>query len=406
MTTAVWKYTFPIEKAEQRADGHRYLVGLASGPGVDLQNHEVDPLAIHDFVAQIAARLEAGDPIPYRDAHRKDGVFMDLGILTKGWVTPANELAVEVQLDDEGDNAGADWLFKQVQKGKKFGMSIAGSVPEGGFIDELRAGVGIVRRFTKVVLSEISNTTRPIWTPSFGTVLSKAIDEAQAESAHSEGDEPMSEALQTAEAETPTPSDDDAPLTATADEEAPDAPAEEAPAEETVEDPAAAPVDDVDAAIPAEVAEAAAGDESVAAAVEEEEVEKAGARISRASNAKVTSAALAFLTALKEAGFQLPAEDNEDDTASAEKSVSDEPEENPVAETVVEKSADALRIEALETQVAEMNRELVELRSSNSSKRPALISKSEGTAEKSLTEQLAEITDPAERLKFAFRHRG
>lgn len=183
-----FRITFGIEKAEQRADGY-YITGIASGLGVDTQGEEMDPSAIVGFSKQIADRVAKGDPILYMDAHKRDGVLSDLGWVTKGWVTEDFELGIEVKLDVE-DNPAAMSLYQKVRKGKQYGMSVAGRVNK--YIDQFRPEIGkSVRRFFDVTLSEISNTTRPIWTPSFGTVLSKAVDEAGAESHIEEGTSSM-----------------------------------------------------------------------------------------------------------------------------------------------------------------------------------------------------------------------
>jgi hypothetical protein len=206
------------------------------------------------------------------------------------------------------------------------------------------------------------------------------------------------EALQTAEAETPAPSADEAP----------------AAVEETAEEiaPEAAPAPEAEAAEEAPAAEAEVTETEKAEEAVEDEVEKAGARISRKSNDAVVAAMNSMLAVLRDAGFKVTVEaedENEDSDALTEKSDSSDATETPEAEveTQVTKSAEQTRIEELERQLAETTAELDEMRSSNSQKRPSLlVSKSDGPAEKTLDEQLAEIKDPSERLRFAFRHRG
>lgn len=171
---AAFKYTFPITKSEQRADG-RYIIGYASGPEVDLEGERMAPEAISRFADQI----NSSDPemeLVYRDAHAPDGVLRDLGVIKKAWINEHMHLGVEVRLDD--DNPASEYLWKQVTvKKKQYGMSVSGRVLD--YADEFVAEVGkTVRTYKNVVLDEISNTTRPAWYPSFGSVLSKSIKDA------------------------------------------------------------------------------------------------------------------------------------------------------------------------------------------------------------------------------------
>jgi phage head maturation protease len=177
---AVFKYTFPITKSEQRADG-RYIMGYASGPEVDLEGERMAPEAINRFAEQINS---GGSELIYRDAHAPDGVLRDLGVITKAWVNEHFHLGIEVKLDE--DNPASDFLWKSVNKGKQYGMSVSGRVLD--YADEyLSEAAKVVRTYKNVVLDEISNTTRPAWYPSFGTVLSKSIKDA-AQTAGSTGE--------------------------------------------------------------------------------------------------------------------------------------------------------------------------------------------------------------------------
>lgn len=170
---AKFKYTFPIAKAEKRDDGY-YIVGYASGPEVDSENERMDPEAIVRFSTQINSTSE-DDRLVYRDAHAQDGVLRDLGEITKAWVESNFHLGIEVKLDE--DNPSSMYLFRQLKKGKQYGMSVAGHVVD--YAIEFVAEIGkSVLTYKNVMLDEISNTTRPAWYPSFGTVLSKSIKDA------------------------------------------------------------------------------------------------------------------------------------------------------------------------------------------------------------------------------------
>jgi len=174
MANTSFKFTFPVLKAESREDG-LYILGFASGPEVDTDDERIAPEAIERFAKQIEERQAMGDPLPYRDAHAPDGVLRDLGVLTKAWINEHFHLGVEVRLDS--DNPASVYLFNQVSKGKQFGMSVSGTVLDWAseFVAELGRSI---RTFKHVVLDEISNTTRPAWYPSLGTVLAKSVSDA------------------------------------------------------------------------------------------------------------------------------------------------------------------------------------------------------------------------------------
>ncbi len=171
---APFKFTFPIQKAETRDDG-MYLIGVASGPEVDIQNERVHPTLIQKWADQI----NSGDPdkaVIYRDWHNKNSSAADLGVVTKAWVDDDDHLVIEARLDE--DNPTAVYIHKSIDKKKKqFGMSVFGKVHS--YADEFVQSLGrTVRTFYDATLEEVSNTTKPVYTPSFGTVLSKAVDEA------------------------------------------------------------------------------------------------------------------------------------------------------------------------------------------------------------------------------------
>lgn len=168
---APYKFTFPVEKAESRADG-LYLVGMASGPEIDSQNERVHPSLIKKWADQInTGQIE----VIYRDWHQKDSSLEDLGVVTKAWVDDTDHLGIEVKLDE--DHPTAVYIHKKASAGKKYGMSVFGKVISYAdeYVQDLKRNV---RTFYDATLDEVSNTTRPIYTPSFGTVLSKAVTEA------------------------------------------------------------------------------------------------------------------------------------------------------------------------------------------------------------------------------------
>lgn len=229
---AAFKYTVPISKAEVDEDG-LYIVGEATGPEIDSQEERLDPNAIKAFTAQIADRVAAGDPIPYLDEHDKStsgrGVLRHLGDIVEGEITDNDHLKIKVRLNE--DNPAATFLYRQIQAGKKFGMSINGEVLE--FADELVKSIGRkVRTFKSVILTHVANTTRPVWTPSLGTVLNRAVEKALADEGDGEemAEETVVESTKVTE-ETAT----ETPATETTTEETT---TEETRVEETTETPA------------------------------------------------------------------------------------------------------------------------------------------------------------------------
>lgn len=184
-----YKFTFPISKAEER-DGGLYLIGMATGPEVDSQNERVHP----SLIAKWANQINSGEiQVPYRDWHHRDSSLEDLGHVTKAWVDDTNHLGVEVKLDE--DHPTARYIHKKAMDGKKYGMSVFGKVIS--FADEIvDAAQAKVRTFYDATLEEVSNTTRPIYTPSFGTVLSKAVTSA------AEGDIRLGEEVKTSQTTT------------------------------------------------------------------------------------------------------------------------------------------------------------------------------------------------------------
>lgn len=292
---AQFRYTFPIAKAEEREDGV-YITGLASGPEIDRDGERVTVDAIASFSRQVEMAAEMGDPIPYRDAHAKDGVLRDLGVVTKAWITPDFHLGVEVRLDTD-DNPAALSLYKQIKKGKQFGMSVAGHVLD--FADEYVAEFGkIVRTFKDVVLEEISNTTRPAWYPSFGSVLSKAIKDTEGSESDSTAGENVEDELQT-EQETETPAVDETTEV--------EAPAEEAVTEAEAADEAA---EEEDEAVAEVIANAEVVDETGEADDESDDTTEEPAEEAAAEETEeTTDEAEAETEETSEEGAEAPAED-------------------------------------------------------------------------------------------------
>ncbi len=265
---APFKYTIPITRASAD-DGELYIEGEASGPELDTFGTRIDVGLMERFVEQIQTRVANQDPIAYRDTHGMgvtgdNGVLVDLGDLVAAAITPEDHLHVRVHLDKE--NPAAVFLHRKVAAGKRYGMSIGGNVLS--FKDEYSSDAGkIIRRFSDVVLDHIANTTQPSWTPSLGTVLTRAVDKAL------EGDNVADEIVPAPETPvtgapeaTPAEATPETPAEATSEtaeehaahahahEEEPVATPEPVPAVRMIEATALAPVADAVAALSAAVA--------------------------------------------------------------------------------------------------------------------------------------------------------
>lgn len=162
-----FKVTVPMEKSER--DGGWYITGIAAGAGhVDKAGDMMLPSAIEVLAAQINDH-----PVPFRNQHKRDDIMEDLGEVVKAEVTEDFQLRVEVRLDQ--DNPAAQYLWNKLGQGKQYGMSVRGDT-ERPIIEKSQRGYTV--KHHTVHLKEVSVTTRPFFTHSLGTVLRKAIDEA------------------------------------------------------------------------------------------------------------------------------------------------------------------------------------------------------------------------------------
>jgi phage head maturation protease len=331
---AKFKYTFPITKAEKRADGI-YITGYASGPEVDSEGERMAPEAIERFAAQIND-TDTDTRLVYRDAHAPDGVLRDLGDITKAWVTEKFHLGIEVKLDEA--NPAAVYLYKQLDKGKQYGMSVAGHVVD--YVDEfIDSANTVVRTYKNVVLDEISNTTRPAWYPSFGSVLSKSVKDA---TSAGEGDTALGkEVTGDLVVEDAAKSDE-----AEATEDTTTKAADEVVADSTEKAADDAAVEDTT--------------EKAADAASDEDVEKAGRRVSAATAAELRAMHEAITNALTAVGvIEAPAAaegeaeksaDNAGEATTEKSSASTDAESTELAELRKALEQATARIATLEAQ--------------------------------------------------------
>jgi len=430
---AKFKYTFPITKAEKRDDGY-YIVGYASGPEVDSEGERMDPEAIARFSTQINSAPES-DRLVYRDAHAPDGVLRDLGEITKAWVESNFHLGIEVKLDD--DNPSSMYLFRQLKKGKQYGMSVAGHVVD--YAIEFVAEVGkSVLTYKNVVLDEISNTTRPAWYPSFGTVLSKSIKDASIDAPAGvtvEEDELLDatvedatkseEVVETTEGET-TEKSEDAEVVETT-EKASDAATDAASAAyieasiinllggENGEPDDEAPLRVALAAIQqfisqesAEIGTAEDSQESYGSwsASDQElatEFVKAGRKLSNATSTKLLELYNEMATALTDLGvIEVPEiEITEDSEKSASAAEGDTVEKTGDVETTVETVAKS-ELDALAAELAKATERIAELEARPATALPGVIT---DATKKAAADELAETfakASPSDKMRLAF----
>lgn len=368
--TATFKYTFPITKSEQRADG-KYIVGYASGPEVDSEGERMAPEAIERFAAQINS---PDGQLVYRDAHAPDGVLRDLGTIAKAWVNEHFHLGVEVKLDD--DNPASNYLWKQLNKGKQYGMSVSGRVLDYGY-ETVEGFTHPVRTYKNVVLDEISNTTRPAWYPSFGTVLSKSIKEDAASAAESTGDSLL----------------DNEDLLDTTVEDATKSSEPVEAAEETTEKAADEAVEAVEDGVAPETDKS---DEDESA--EDSDVDKAGRSISTTNGKKLLALYNEMTSTLTDLGLL------GDESSEKSDSMDEEATLDKSAEATADDGLAALmaQVEALTKANAEQAARIAELEKAPRTPVPAVIT---DETRKSQDEALADIlnkADPSDRLRIAF----
>jgi hypothetical protein len=166
-----FKYTIPIEKSQ--ADS-RIISGVAMGLGKDEQKQKMSQTAIQSVARQVAA-----GNIPFKDHHAKiDSILgSDIGTVVSAIVDEDFNLQVEVELDDV--HPSAEYLYRSLNKGKQFGMSVGGTISKFHIENDNGESVVVI---DDMVIDEISATTRPVFVKSFGTVVRKAIDAAETES--------------------------------------------------------------------------------------------------------------------------------------------------------------------------------------------------------------------------------
>lgn len=380
MTQATFKYTFPISKAEQRPDGY-FIVGYASGPEVDTEGERMAPEAIERFATQI--NDDTADRLVYRDAHQPDGVLRDLGEITKAWVNEHFHLGIEVKLDES--NPASMYLFRQIKdRGKQYGMSVAGHVVD--YAMEFAAEVGkSVLTYKNVVLDEISNTTRPAWYPSFGTVLAKSIKDASSDDAHGVNNVGKTNEELLDEAVEDTTKSADATEGDVVDE------TQKADVDESTDETTEKADESTDDA--AETTEKSEDSEA--------DVEKAGRKLSGATATKLLGLFTEMQTTLTDLGViateEVVEDTSEKSASAAEEDTIEKAEEDASTDAVITKAD----LDALAAALAKANERIAELEARPATVIPGVITDATKSADNELAEILAKAS-PSERMRLAF----
>ena len=164
-----FKVTVPLEKSIH--EGGWYIKGIAAAANYEDRAGDV---MLPEAIEMLAAQIN-NSPVPFRNTHNADDIKADMGEVVKAVVTPDFQLEVEVHLDE--DNPDAKYLWDKLGKGKKFGMSIKGS-SENPIIEKGQRNY--ISKHRAITLKEVSATTQPFFVHSLGTVLRKAMTEADA----------------------------------------------------------------------------------------------------------------------------------------------------------------------------------------------------------------------------------
>lgn len=162
------KFFARLEKSYE-LDGARYIHGIASGTLEDRDGQRVSRKLLDKFVSSF--------PLVLTDSHMQDGVFRDLGIVESGEITtdPTDStvynMSITARLDN--DNYGAVQLWRNIQKGKKYGFSIEATNPTVRTVYSKRLD-RYIDEYEDATPKSVSVTTAPSYIPSLVEVLVKS----------------------------------------------------------------------------------------------------------------------------------------------------------------------------------------------------------------------------------------
>lgn len=157
-----FKITTYLAKAQVDDRGDWWLVGVASGPRLDLQGERVSDRCIASMVAQI----QSGQ-VPLRKSHWGDW-DEEMGFLRDGTIDPSGELEIRVWLDKEMPYCQTlkRRLDGDPAKGiapRKLGLSIGGRLLEGGWFVEPGPDGNTTRVIDAIELEHVAVTSCPAY---------------------------------------------------------------------------------------------------------------------------------------------------------------------------------------------------------------------------------------------------
>jgi HK97 family phage prohead protease len=180
-----FKLTMPIAKSyEKEVEGvsHKYVAGVASGTGLDLDYERMAETAITAFKNAVDEGIVLPNGkwslVPLRSGHRKEWDDV-LGWITKAEVDGEHNLWIEAELDDDSPVAQA--LFRKLTQPEKPGRPLQLGFSVGGTIRkasrEWDANLNrAVRVIEDVMLKEISVVGSPAYPTAYVEALSKSVD--------------------------------------------------------------------------------------------------------------------------------------------------------------------------------------------------------------------------------------
>jgi hypothetical protein len=165
------KFFIDLQKSYEKK-GKKIIKGIATGT---LEDRDGERMSL-----EILEKFKNSLPLPLTDAHQQDGVFKDLGEVITGKIKKQSskvyDLEIEAELDE--DNLGATQLWNNLQKGKKYGLSIEAKNPLARTVFSETLNKNIIEFYDATPVA-VSVTTRPSYIPSMIEVLSKSYKKTQ-----------------------------------------------------------------------------------------------------------------------------------------------------------------------------------------------------------------------------------
>jgi hypothetical protein len=164
------KFFLELTKATKTKSGKKIIKGIASGT---LEDRDGERMSL-SFLEKFKNSL----PLPLTDAHQQDGIFKDLGMVITGEIKKQSEKVfnLEIKAELEDDNVASTQLFNNLEKGKKYGLSIEAKNPKARTVYSEITKSNILEFYDAEPVA-ISVTTKPSYIPSMLEVLSKSYKE-------------------------------------------------------------------------------------------------------------------------------------------------------------------------------------------------------------------------------------